>query len=429
MEIKEILEKISLPARSDKNGFYNTEKLDAINYLLASENSPYHLIYKSPHTWIFGQNPLQKDTLPLLVSTHSDIVKNIKKPFSEYIEDEKYFKGTYDNLGTNAACVNLMLNEELPTNVYFAFTADEETGRCNGANNALFYIRSQTNLEPTIFALDVTDEGYRKDRLFTVEGLHAQSEEIRQQMLSLFLETEGEQQSFEVVPLHKADDNSFLPEGYASKSLTVYDESVFYARQNCNSCSLCLPGTGDMHSDSGFYVKEGVLKGYSTSLLANIYKFTNTYPEKIEELKKCKDELVSYAKETEFHKSKIIYHDSFYGGDYSAYWEAYRERISEGQIPGQLSLTDFDDSFEIDEIPSAFSYNEDTSYDDYECYLDSLLSEFYEMCQYYKADEFDVFYEDAIYGYGLGRCDELEQYLKEIFEESKAMENEEYLYE
>lgn len=438
MEIKEILERIALPARSGKKGFKNTEKLEAIEQLLKEQNSPYTLIHKSSHAWIFGQKPMDLNQSTLLVSTHSDIVDRIQNPFSEYQEEEKYFKGTYDNLGTNAACVNLMLNEPLSKDVYFSFTADEETGRCNGANYSLLYTKTTTGKEPIIFALDVTEEGYDNDRLFTIEGLHAKSEAFRQKMLHIFMKTEGEEQSFEVVPLKKNDDNSSLPKSYRSNSITMYDESVFYAKQNCNSCSLCLPGEGSMHSDSGFYVKEAVMKGFSLALAANILAFTQTDRVRIDEIKQEKDELVKMAKETAFRKKPTYNYGSDYtyypGYSYSGYSENYIsnlgnywvnkkqkefEKKEEDTIPGQMSLADYREMRDYNEgfYPIAKSSDNDTiqKWKEY-------VQEACENAAEFDEDEKDTYIKEMLQNFSKYPLDirdfwDIEDILSEIFDE------------
>lgn len=441
MEIKEILERIALPARSGKKGFKNTEKLEAIEQLLKEQNSPYILIHKSKHAWIFGQKPMESNQSTLLVSTHSDIVDGIQKPFSEYQEEEKYFKGTYDNLGTNAACVNLMLNEPLSKDVYFSFTADEETGRCNGANYSLLYTKTTTGKEPIIFALDVTEEGYDNDRLFTIEGLHAKSEAFRQKMLHIFMETEGEEQSFEVVPLKKNDDNSSLPKSYRSNSVTMYDESVFYAKQNCNSCSLCLPGEGSMHSDSGFYVKEAVMKGFSLSLAANILAFTQIDRSRIDEIKAEKDALVKMAKETEFRKKPVYYgsgytyytgyssgysyngYSSGYGGNLGSYWVNKKQKElnkkEEDTIPGQMSLADYQEMKEYNEgFGLSSNISDDKLIQEWKTYVQDAC----ESAAEYDEDEKEIYLKEMVrnfdrYHLDIHDFEDLEDILNEIFDE------------
>lgn len=286
---------VSKAARSNEHGFQVTDKLEEVERILQEAESPYYVVRKSEQSWIFGRRRMEEGQSVTVVSTHADIVDEIKRPYSSLDTDRDYYRGTYDNGGTNAVCAHLMATEELPENVYFAFTAEEETGSCTGAEDVLSFVRGITGREPIVLALDVTDEGYEDNRLFTVEGLHGVNEMSRCKMLEVFLGTEGERQSFEVVRLREEDDNSFLPEKYRSRNLTVFDESVFYANSGCNSCSLCLPGTGEMHGDEGFQVKRAVMEGYEASLLAIILAFGGGQPERIEALKARKDALVKKA--------------------------------------------------------------------------------------------------------------------------------------
>lgn len=306
MDIKEILEKIAYPARSNKDGFYVTEKLDAIASVLYEENSPFQLVEKTEHAWIFGQKEPEPGMSPILISSHADIVTFIKSPFSKMVDDDTFFHGTYDNLGTNAAAVAMMLNHPMPEGTFFAFTSEEETGKCLGADYALSYIRMKTGCDPLCIALDVTDEGYDTNRLCTMEGFHAKTEEIRQHILLKMLSGEGNEQSFEVVKLHGKDDVSCLPKEYVAKGTTVFDESIFYAHKNCNSFSLCLPSDGEMHSDSGLYVKAPVMRGYELCLAQCIYLLTNTNRQLVDKIKQKKDDLVNQAK-TIHRKVKYTY--------------------------------------------------------------------------------------------------------------------------
>ena len=294
MNIKDILEEISLPARSNKHGFKQTDKLDKIKEILERENSPFYLIKKSDHAWIFGKEDIEFGKESLLISSHADIVSDITKPFSSLKDD--HFKGTYDNMGTNAACVELMLNRDMPDNVYFAFTAEEESGRFTGAEYALSFMRNRSGKYPSVIVLDVTYEGYNKNRLFTLEGLHAPAEDKRIKFLDLMLSGEGNEQSFEVIRMKKKDDNSFLPQSYQSSKTTDCDESYYYAKHDCLSFSLDLPTSGHMHSDSGLTVKEPVMYGYCDCLAQACYLITNSYPDRIEEIKAKKDDAVIKAK-------------------------------------------------------------------------------------------------------------------------------------
>ncbi len=397
-DIKDILERIALPARSkSKKGFYNTEKLDEITKLLEEAGSPFKLIKKTDYAYIFGQQDVVYDKMALLVSSHADIVRDIKAPYSKLIEDKQYFKGTYDNLGTNGAAVYAMINYDLPKNAYFAFTADEETGNCRGAEYALAYMQNKTGHDPFVIALDVTDEGYRHNRLFTVEGLHGKTEGYRRGLAKAILETEGNEQSHEYVRLTKEDNNSFLPPDYRSSNLTMYDESVFYASEDLNSFSMCLPGTGEMHDDSGFYIKEPVMRGYADSLVSIICKLTLTRKETIDAIKEKKDSYVIEARNVKPYSLSPSYES------YSP--SSYYLGMQSDEIEGQMDISDF-----IDISEQMEAGEESSPYDELYEMVDELMS-----YNIYDEDEFDRFYKDLQDWYGLEPTDALEAFLKEVF--------------
>lgn len=453
MEIKEILEKIALPARSNKHGFQNVEKLQAIESLLSAEGSPFHIIEKNEHTWIFGMKSPERGELPFLISTHADIVDGIKHPSSTLGED-RYYHGTYDNLGTNAACVALMLNEELPDNIYIAFNDEEETGRCLGAARALSFLTKVTGNEPVCVALDVTDEGYDNDRLFTIEGMHSKSDAVRERMLKAILSGEGEKQSFEVVKMKKKDDVSMLPEGYVAKGLTVFDESVFYAEAGCNSFSMCLPTDGSMHSDSGLYVKEPVMEGYIQSLLQITYILNAVYPDKVKAIAEKKDSFVTDAENIAFRKSSYSY------GGYSGYsstgyagkeWKDFVSTIhSRSKSPYSYLHDEYDDD---DETMSAYEAERYYDLGDflYESFMDVVdrevmsvedLIECYMSAENYSQEEFDEFFQDMCDIRGMNPenqeiydvvadiyCYRSDEIYQEMLEYSDAEEDDEYSFE
>ena len=423
MEIKEVLEQIAKPARSNKNGFYDLSKLEAIEQLLQAQQSPFTCIQKTNYTWMFGKRePIEGENV-VLVSTHADIVTSIVNPFSELDEETGYFKGTYDNLSTNAMCTSLMINQDLPENVFFAFNAEEETGRCLGAADALSYIKATTKKEPIVLALDVTDEGYENDRLFTVEGLHGANEFSRRKMIEILLSTEGTTQSFEILKLKKKDDMSCIPEAYQNEETTVFDESIYYAGQNCNSCSLCLPGDGQMHNEQGFYVKAPVMRGYEVSLLANIYAFTNYNLDKMATLQEEKSRFADAAKAIVTLDIAPKYAQIAYFSDYQ--YKGHSGNIGKYDHHGyRPSRHDYDFEYESPE-------EELEDYDEYEYEFarEQAIEDSYQMAESYAEDEFDVYYQDILLMYGLNPEEELEQTFRSIFaevKENQQMLNEEY---
>ena len=388
MDIKEILEEISLPARSNKHGFKVTDKLEKIEQLLKDNNSPYHIIKKTDHAWIFGQENPSMGNPAVLISSHADIVSDITKPFSEYNEETKYFKGTYDNMGTNGACTELMINRDMPKNVYFSFTAEEESGRNTGAEFSLAYMKNRTGTKPLVFVLDCTYDGYDENRLFTIEGLNAPTEELRKGLLNNILSTEGDNPAFLVIKMKKKDDNSFLPQEYQTEETTDPDESYYYASQKCLSFSFDLPTDGVMHSDSGLYVKEAVMRGYIDSLQSAIYSITNTYTDRIDDIKKIKDERVKEAKETSFYKTASYF--SGYSGfsypyGYGYYNDYYDYNSEEGIFIPDLEPL-FSGKMTVDDL-----YYEDQTF---AIWYDDFVQMAMESAEYYGENDIDTFIED-----------------------------------
>lgn len=313
--LNHVLDKITLPARSNKNGFYQTDKLDAIKDLVTGSDCSFKVIHESKHSLIFGKNSPCKGEESILISSHADIVKSITEVSSEL--KDGYYHGTYDNLGTNASAVSIMLLEgnNLPDNVYFAFTSEEETGRCLGATDAYKFIYDSTKINPLCVALDVTDEGYYDNKLGSLEGLSA-NKNIALNIKRSFMDTEGENKSFCVVKMSKKDKNPFDKE-YISGNNTVFDESVHFGKKlKQNAFSFCLPTSGAMHSNSGLDVKEPVFIGYILSLASFIYEYTNTLnPNK--NIEDIKDYLLAKAKG--IHKSYPNYAANYFTYDYNQY--------------------------------------------------------------------------------------------------------------
>lgn len=329
-----VLDKITLPARSNKKGFYETEKLDAIKDLISNVDCGFKVIHESKHSLIFGKGSLCVGKESILISSHADIVKGITKVSSEL--KDGFYHGTYDNLGTNASAVSIMLLEgnNLPDNVYFAFTSEEETGRCLGATDAYKFIHDSTKINPLCVALDVTDEGYYDNKLGSLEGLSA-NKNTALKIKRSFMDTEGENKSFCVVKMSKKDISPFDKE-YINGGITVFDESVHFGKKlKQNAFSFCLPTSGAMHSNSGLDVKEPVFIGYILSLMSFIYEYTNTLSKQnSEDIKDIKDYLITKAKG--IHKSYPNY--GFSNPNYNPYefGDLDEDAFDEGHIPFEL---------------------------------------------------------------------------------------------
>lgn len=264
---KQIMEALAKPCRSNKKGFIEgeTQKLDAIRELLT--DSGYHeILLNNSQIW-------RKDLsapIDVVISSHADIVKQITK-CSSVLSDNGYYKGTYDNAGPASALVAAMLERNLPDNILIAFTADEETGRCNGAKQVLEYARNSGN-EPICIALDVTYEGYDNGHLFTVENLssgHKKNEdfEFLNNVGNAILSMDTDKQSCTFVRLNK----HAIPEvidttKYMAKDSGDLDEAYIYVYEHARAFSLCLPCDGEMHGNSGVYVRQPEFEGYINAI-------------------------------------------------------------------------------------------------------------------------------------------------------------------
>lgn len=370
--LNQVLEMIGdKPARSNKRGFYETDKLDAIEEIISSSDSPYHIVHKSKHCTIYGKTEPRRGMNPVLVSSHSDIVSGITTPYSEL--ENGFYHGTYDNLGTNAAIATLMLNNNaLPKEIYFAFTDEEETGKCYGATECVKLLKGFTGNDPLCVALDVTDEGYFDNCLSSVEGLSG-NEQIQNKIKDIMFMVEPEDIQTFCVSKAKQKDNSPFPNNYISAQYTVFDESKHYANLHHNTLSFCLPTCGNMHGNSGLHVKEPVFLGYCLSLEALLKAYCQelTFAEQ-ENYLRCKEILFSKAKEL---KRQATYPTSSYY-PYSSYpYLSANSRVEE--------------------------YDEEDDYDN-EDISASIEQDLQEMASMYSENEIDFFLEDVDYNYGKG---------------------------
>ena len=296
------------------------DKLDAIAKEL--EDSPYKEMRRNHFSLWYkkdGSQKLNKNEPLYIITSHADNVSAITEPFSEILENNHYLKGTYDNMGTNAASVILMKEEDLPANVVFAFTANEESGACTGIKTVIktfAEINGFTNIKG--IALDVTYEGYDEGMLYSIENMSGSM--VNESFVTgLNMEPEGKQ-TFSVTPIS----NKATPEGlgsdYFSGSYGMYDEGFVFESRNIPGLSFCLPVKGEMHSNSGTKCKQPTFEGYVLSLASLIYEFTKTHPEKVEEYKEVRkalaeknEKLVEYEEAVKRNlRSSYSYHSSSY---------------------------------------------------------------------------------------------------------------------
>lgn len=271
---RDILEKCAVPCYSNKKGFTNLTRIESVRGLL--KKSGYKEIFlNTVSLWHKGDLTKQAEKDCILVSTHCDLVKNITKPYSS-LDENGYYRGTYDNIGTNAAAVITMLEGDLPSNVVFAFTSDEETGRCQGAKDAVSFLNSMNIKKLTCMALDVTYEGYDEGMLASVEN-GTKDADFLKKIAKAALATESDRQTFCFVRKTRKAFPENLPKEYICKDTGLYDEATAYGEIGQKSFSLCLPCDGAMHSNSGVKVRQPVFEGYVNTLKGMLYSLTKTH--------------------------------------------------------------------------------------------------------------------------------------------------------
>lgn len=407
-----VLESVSKICRSNKKGFKEgeTEKLDAIRDLL--KESGYHeILLPNAQIW-------RKDfsaPIDIVVSSHADVVKSITKCSSNVKEKDgfSYYKGTYDNAGTNAALVISMLEGSLPDNAIFAFTADEETGRCHGAKQVLEYARS-SGYEPICIALDVTYEGYDEGYLFTVENLTSghknEDQDFLNEVASAMMGIESEdKQSCSFVKVSKNAVPSELDKKYVARDTGWFDEAQAYGEEHVKAMSICLPCEGEMHANSGVLVKEPAFEGYVNALEYMIHAMAKSpILEQIkDEKKEANVSLLETAtamaeKEAEEYKKYYSSHSATYNRyrngemsedeyyDYLAYNQSYG-------VHGYDADYDYDYENMINARCGVESWYDPDVYPSFKDYVDCVIEDIVESAYSYEADEREPFIEDALY--------------------------------
>lgn len=304
---KQIIEDMTAMCRSNKKEFIVDSRIKVIrDYLKNTSYKEYYSQDAPVSLWSKAKiEDLPRDIV--LISSHADIVNNISACNSKLTE-EGFYKGTYDNIITNAAALILMLEADLPENIVFAFTGDEETGRCNGAKEAASYLY-RNKKKPICIALDVTFEGFDENDLCSIENASAPKhieQEFLNNLVDNFSKAEGEEQTFHFVKLGESHVPSKIEKKYMAKSSGMYDEGMCYKEEGYSALSFCIPCDGSMHSEAGVYIKQPVFEGYLASLYTIASQLVNCNKKEIESLKTFKDECVQKAKEIIYKKPERV---------------------------------------------------------------------------------------------------------------------------
>lgn len=268
----QILRTVNVESRDDGQAFTVTERLEAIERLLRSENAHYAPVVKAPLVHLYAPCDLSllgEDLV--LVSTHADTVPAMTRYFTRRTLTGG-LRGTFDNSLTNALAVSLMLDGGLRDNVVFAFTGDEERFG-QGAVQAAELLRAAGKRFRAV-SLDVTPMGYREKFAFTVENDYLLTGDAAEAVVRAaertklpwgitVVDPERYDPAFPVGRIFRDRNGEIIP--------ALPDEARTYGRraEACRtSFSLCIPTAGEMHGNRGILVRRGVPEGYKTALRA-----------------------------------------------------------------------------------------------------------------------------------------------------------------
>lgn len=259
-DLLELLRKMNVLCRDNGSFFTDTARLDVIESEL--ENTDY-ICTKGNLCRIYSRNPLgQMNGKILVVSAHVDCERSITRCFSERVS-QNIIRGTYDNSITAAAVLSLMKSCSFPENVVVSFTGDEEDNSGGAIETCRILKRNGLSFRAVI--LDVTDEGWDRNADVSFEN-DFMSDEWVENVIDCI---EASDCSWVFVP----SDTLAVPES-VPRECTVFkeamaDESWDYDEEDIECFSLCLPVSGEMHSDDGVLARTDSFLKY-ISVLENI---------------------------------------------------------------------------------------------------------------------------------------------------------------
>lgn len=292
-ELFRLLERIEIPVGTDTpdGKFKDLKRLNIIQEEVESSELNYKYINgKNNYFKLYGQDSLEQLSKEfdrvVLVSSHADNWQ----PESKYKELDETIKGIFDNAATNAICVYIMKYIELPRNVLFAFTSDEE---CESGCGAVHLAKKMKKYfgkgKVDIITLDVT-YGWCEGADFSIENDFIYQEyngdDFIKKVCQTANETDYSWQFIKAADDSKSDNyyeyiSSDIIETYMGSGLinvSKYrssddgaDESADYDEYDFSVFSLCLPCSAnnceEMHDDEGFEISKVGVCNYTDFLI------------------------------------------------------------------------------------------------------------------------------------------------------------------
>ncbi len=295
-ELYRIIQAINIPVGSETSDgrFRDIQRLKAIEEEINENNSPYYLIDGREENYyhLYGKKNLSDlyriNNRILLISSHADNLQDE----AVYHDHGKYIEGTFDNVVTNAVCVYLMNNLELPENVLFAFTANEEDDSMGAKKLAkrMKDIFGEGNVD--VIVLDVTCGGYKEidykienDFIYKKYNGRSLFKKVCDSISGLgykwdYMEAppvgkeENPQEYFDIKDIVKNSGCRMMAQ-YSNEDMWE-DEATEYDEADFNVFSLCLTTSAkddvEMHDNKGFYILKESLCNYTYTLYRMIIK-------------------------------------------------------------------------------------------------------------------------------------------------------------
>ena len=276
-----LAEKLAVPSHSNHDQFTELGRLNKIDSEL--RETAYGHVEKHELFWLYSQKPIDEiEGRLLVVSSHADCLQ--RDAVFEY-SDKKHPKrmvGIFDNAVTNAASVYLMKYTDLPENVVFAFTGEEETDQ-KGARKLSKYLKS-LNKSFNAMVLDCTYSAFEDQADFTIENdfIYLCDANWMKKIIDSIIPL-GDTWRFIPAPSDQKKDN---PDDYFDSKEIVKmissektctdagdietadeDEAWEYDDRDISCFSVCLPCDAvDMHVQTGFGIRRKNYYNYIAAL-------------------------------------------------------------------------------------------------------------------------------------------------------------------
>ena len=243
--VRPILERIAVRGEDDGEKFTDTARVDAIADCL--KESSWKLYHDGDLAKIYTRCDFDPAKPVVVVSSHVDMVA--KRCYAKC--DGELWKGSFDNLITNAVIVACMKENVFNGNVLVAFTGDEEADDgFGGADEAAETLSEKGIAVKYVVATDVTEEGWDDKKAFTIENVFPGDDEWQQRKMAEILRSV-------VTDVDNAP--CVIVDG-------APDEAWEYDEYHLPCCSVCMPSKGEMHSEEGVEIRIIGIKAYAEAL-------------------------------------------------------------------------------------------------------------------------------------------------------------------